>query len=211
MKNIAQLHNQLVFKRRVRVLVSWLCQCLPQNANVLDVGCGDGTIAMLIQQQRPDVSIRGIDVFTRKDTYIDVTLFNGQEIPFTDNSFNTVMFVDVLHHTNDPKVLLGEANRVASNKIVIKDHSKNGFLADETLRFMDWVGNAPHGVVLPYNYWTKSQWDVVFEDLNLCVDSWEARLNLYPFPANLLFDRSLHFIASLGVNQIKQNEAKTKT
>ena len=76
---------------------------------------------------------------------------------------------------------------------------------------MDWVGNAPHGVVLPYNYWTKSQWDVVFEDLNLCVDSWEPRLNLYPFPANLLFDRSLHFIASLGVNQIKQNEAKTKT
>ena len=55
------------------------------------------------------------------------------------------MFVDVLHHTDDPMVLLREAGRVASGFVLIKDHTQNGILAGRRLRFMDWVGNARHG------------------------------------------------------------------
>ncbi len=50
-----------------------------------------------------------------------------------------------------PARLLAEAKRVSRGGIVIKDHFREGVLADATLRFMDWVGNAQHGVVLPYN------------------------------------------------------------
>jgi ubiquinone/menaquinone biosynthesis C-methylase UbiE len=50
------------------------------------------------------------------------------------------MFVYVLHHTNDPEVLLREAQRVALKAVVLKDHTRNGLLAYTTLRFMDWVG-----------------------------------------------------------------------
>ena len=67
-----------------------------------------------------------------------------------DASFDVVMFVDVLHHTDDPLLLLQEAQRVGKI-ILVKDHFRKGFLAGPTLRFMDWVGNAHHGVVLPYN------------------------------------------------------------
>ena len=62
------------------------------------------------------------------------------------------MFVDVLHHTEDPMALLGEAVRVARKTIVVKDHTLNGFLAGPTLHFLDRVGNARHDVALPYNY-----------------------------------------------------------
>jgi SAM-dependent methyltransferase len=55
------------------------------------------------------VSIAGIDVLLRPERQIEVTEFDGTTIPFADSSFDVVMFVDVLHHTNNPDVLLAEA------------------------------------------------------------------------------------------------------
>jgi hypothetical protein len=62
---------------------------------------------------------------------------------------------------------------------------------------MDWVGNAPHGVALPYNYWTRAQWDDMLHQSGLSATVWKQDLRLYPVPFRWLFDRSLHFIASL--------------
>lgn len=197
MSAIATLHEKLVFSRRVQVLASHLARLLPQRALLLDVGCGDGTIDSLLTQQRPDLSIEGIDVLVRDGTRIPVTPFDGRIIPLADKSRDVVMFIDVLHHTDDPEVLLAEAKRVARQAVVVKDHCLDGLLADLRLRLMDWVGNAHHGVALPYNYWPERQWRTTFNRLDLTVEHWNARLGLYPWPASLLFDQSLHFIASL--------------
>ena len=192
-----RLHGHYVHSRRVRVLCDHLSQLIPSNGRVLDVGCGDGLLASLILERRRDTEISGIDVLVREKTKIPVTGFNGSTIPFPDKSFDVVMFVDVLHHTDDPKLLLSEAKRVAAKAILIKDHRLNGFLARPTLRIMDWVSNAPHGVVLPYNYWSHQRWQEAFSSLNLSVGFWKQDLQLYPNPANLLFGRSLHFISRL--------------
>jgi len=195
---IDTIHGGYVFKRRVRVLSTHLAELLPQNASVLDVGCGDGLIAKLIMERRPDVRIEGMDVLVRPRTHVPVKAFDGTKIPHGDASFDAVMFVDVLHHTDDPMVLLREARRVARQALVLKDHCRDGLLAGPTLRFMDWVGNARHGVVLPYNYWPKSRWDAGFAELGLAPEDYRSRIGLYPFPASLFFERSLHFIARLG-------------
>jgi SAM-dependent methyltransferase len=128
-----------------------------------------------------------------------VERFNGEVIPYEDASFDGVMFIDVLHHTQDPMVLLREATRVARKAVVIKDHTLEGLLAGPTLRAMDWIGNARYGVSLPYNYWTKREWLDAFNELEVEVGSWISNLGLYPWPAGYLFDRSLHFVARLDV------------
>ena len=194
---VGAVHANLVFGRRVRVLADQLAILLPKNATVLDVGCGDGTLDSLILRARPDLTINGIDVLVRPQTFIPVTPFDGATIPYPDHAFDVVMFVDVLHHTNDPMVLLQEAKRIARQAIVLKDHTKDGVLAGPTLRFMDWVGNRHHGIVLPYNYWTHSQWERAMNDLGLTVSIWNANIGLYPWPATHLFDRALHFVAKL--------------
>lgn len=191
------IHGGYVFKRRVRVLSRHLAEMLPRDAKVLDVGCGDGLIAKLIMEQRPDVRLEGIDILVRPQTHVPVTPFDGQIIPHPDASFDAVMFVDVLHHTNDPMILLREARRVARKAVLIKDHNRDGFLAGPTLRFMDWVGNARHGVVLPYNYWPSSRWQQAFADLQLRSAENRVAIGLYPWPASWLFGRGLHFIARL--------------
>jgi SAM-dependent methyltransferase len=193
------IHGRYVFQRRVRVISRHLAEVLPKNASVLDVGCGDGLIAQRVLQLRPDLKIRGIDVFIRSHTHIPVSHFDGQTLPQADRSVDCVMFVDVLHHTPDPARLLREAARVARHAIILKEHACDGFLARPTLSLMDWVGNARHGVVLPYNYWSKVQWYRSFKELGIEIADWRDRLKLYPLPLNLLFERNLHFITKLEV------------
>ncbi|GAC1471874.1 MAG: hypothetical protein NVSMB9_18480 [Isosphaeraceae bacterium] len=203
MSSILELvHEGYVFKRRVRRLAEMLAFHIPRNANVLDVGCGNGELDLLIQQLRPDISISGIDILVRDRPHISVKPFDGRTIPSTDKSFDVVMFVDVLHHTDDPLVLMREAARVTRADILIKDHTANGILAFSTLRFMDRVGNKRHGVTLPYNYWPRQRWQDALAALKLVVSSWQGDLNLYPRPADWLFGRSLHFIARIRLGSL---------
>ncbi|MCG8584022.1 MAG: class I SAM-dependent methyltransferase, partial [Pirellulales bacterium] len=201
MSVIDRAHGSLVHSRRVRVLAEKIADILPQDASVLDVGCGDGLLARKIIESRPDIDIRGVDVLVREDTAIPVKAFDGTQIPHGDRSFDVVMFVDVLHHTEDPMVLLQEARRVARRAIVIKDHTLDGFMAGPTLRFMDRVGNARHGVALPYNYWPKQRWLNAFDELGLNIELWIDRLGLYPWPGGAIFERSLHYLTRLSVGR----------
>ena len=193
----AALHGSVVGSRRARVLAARLAELIPQGASVLDVGCGDGEIDALLLQHRPDISIEGIDVLQRPQAHIPVRGFDGDHIPHPDASFDVVMFIDVLHHTTNPSILLAEAARVARQAVVLKDHLREGLLAGPVLRAMDWFGNAAHGVALPYNYWTRQQWQSAFTALRLHPDILNSKLGLYPFPASLLFERGLHVLARL--------------
>lgn len=152
----------------------------------------------LIKSHRKELEITGFEVLMRPERDDGIRSFDGKTIPLPDASVDVVMFVDVLHHTEDQMVLLREAVRVARKAVVIKDHCRNGLLAKSTLRFMDWVGNAHHGVALPYNYWSRQEWKQAFKALGLEPVEMRTRLGLYPWPASWLFEHGLHFAACLG-------------
>jgi SAM-dependent methyltransferase len=190
-------HQRVVYGRRIRILARHLSELLPRDASVLDVGSGDGLLARRILDARPDLQIRGVDVLIRPESHIPVERFDGLQLPFGDRDFDAVMMVDVLHHATDQASLLRETARVARRAVVIKDHVVSGLLARPTLSFMDWVGNARHGVALPYSYWTEEEWQQSFARLGLRTAARRDRLGLYPWPASLVFDRGLHFVAVL--------------
>ena len=203
---LKRAHGRAVFGRRVRVLSDFLAARIPSGASVLDVGCGDGTIASLIAQKNPSVSIRGIEFAPRPTSLIECGAFDGTTIPHPSASFDVCMFVDVLHHAPDEQGiarLLSEACRVSRRFVLIKDHLSESRFDFRTLQFMDWVGNRPHGVVLPYNYQSRAQWDRYFLQAGLQVQSWKDRIPTYPFPFSALFGRRLHFVALLEKEQAK--------
>ncbi len=43
-----------------------------------------------------------------------------------------------------------------------------------TLRFMDWIGNAHHGITLLYNYQSKFQWDKAWLNCRMLEDQFES-------------------------------------
>jgi SAM-dependent methyltransferase len=194
---VGVLHNKLVSSRRVEVLANWFAKLLPSGVRVLDVGCGDGLVSALLQQQRPDIAVQGIDVLPRAQTHIPVEIFDGTSIPFAKASFDVVLFSDVLHHTLDATILLREARRTAKQHVLIKDHYREGLGANAKLRFMDWVGNSRFGVALPYNYWTRQQWHTTWQQIRLQPEQLVTKLGLYPKPADWIFGAQLHFIALL--------------
>jgi SAM-dependent methyltransferase len=196
---VGRVHGRTISPRRIERIAAELAALLPAKAKVLDVGSGDGYLATRILEARPDIEIIGIDIMARPRAFIPVQLFDGQRIPFGDASFDAVIFVDVLHHTDDPSVLLHEAKRVSRGVVLIKDHYADGLGAALRLRLMDWVGNAPHGVRLPYNYWTRGQWRAAWEKEGLGLSRVTTQLGLYPWPLSMFFDRSLHFVAELKV------------
>ena len=168
---------------------------VPADAGVLDVGSGDGELAAEVMRLRPDVRVEGIDVLVRPDTRIPVTPFDGAHIPGGAKSVDVVMLVDVLHHADDPVALLAEAGRVCGRAVIVKDHLTDPLFAVPTLRFMDRVGNARHGVRLPYRYLSRHEWMTAIDSAGLRVDEWVPHLGLYPPPASWLFERGLHFAA----------------
>ncbi len=199
-----RLHGAAVFNRRVRVLAEHLADAIPSRGTVLDLGCGDGSVAAALMRLRPDLKVEGVDVLIRPETHIPVTQYDGTTLPFADGSFDYVTIVDVLHHTDDPASVLTEAARVARQGIVIKDHLLEGALAGPTLRLMDWVGNRGHNVVLPYNYLSTEQWQQAYAKAQLTTVSNTEQLRLYPPPFSWLFDRRLHFVALLAPRQRPQ-------
>lgn len=197
------LHKKLIYSRRMERLSGLLskelasCRALEKGTKVLDLGCGDGKIDSIIMKRMPTVSIEGIDILVRDMTYIPVTGYDGQHIPFEDDSFDVIMVVDVLHHTDDPAKVFKEICRVSAKYIVIKDHIRTGLWSYIKLKMMDHVGNAHYHVRSPYNYLDKKQWEQLFDTNRLEVRRMCTDLELYTGVFHLLFDRKLHFIATL--------------
>ena len=198
---ISRLHSQLVLNRRLRVLSEHALKLLPATGTVLDVGCGNGVISRYIMDARPQLSIQGIDVLKRPACAIPMETYDGKRFPFDDKSVDAVIFMDVLHHTDDPLGLLQEASRVARQSIIVKDHLCENRMSERILAFMDWIGNRSHGVALPYNYWSSKQWKEAWKQLGSEPDKYVVNIGLYPWLAQPVFENGLHFIARIPVEK----------
>lgn len=190
-------HRHLVYQRRIQRLTTLLATIIPHNANILDVGCGDGLLDCEIKKKRPDLNISGIDVLLRPQTHIPVIQFDGFHIPYESKTFDIVMLIDVLHHAANPDHLMSEALRVSKTGIIIKDHIADSKFQFYLLKLMDWTGNVSHGVRLPYNYWSTKKWNTQYHRMQLKKNLYQTTLHLYPCPVSLLFDSTLHFIVIL--------------
>lgn len=199
MKLLKDLHHEYVFLRRIKVISDEIAKQMPDNVKILDIGCGDGTISKLISEKKPGISYEGIDIMARPTCAIPFKEYDGSHIPYPDNSFDAAQYTDVLHHVPDDnfKNLLKETMRVSKKYLIIKDHLWANAFDFQTLKFMDWVGNAPHGVKVIYNFKTEKYWMDLFEELGLEIVTINKRIPLYPGVFNMVFGRQLHFIAVL--------------
>ncbi|MGG9960769.1 class I SAM-dependent methyltransferase [Ferruginibacter sp. SUN106] len=75
---------------------------------ILDIGCGDGATELFMQQYFPQWLVEGIDVSEKSIAEAKAkniinsrfSVYNGTQIPFEDNSFDTVFIAGVLHHVD---------------------------------------------------------------------------------------------------------------
>ena len=116
------------------------------GSRLLEVGCGDGRItAQLAEKATCLVAVDpSPNDLMRAVRRVDKAFFcraSGVQLPFPDDSFDTVLFTLSLHH-QDSRLALGEAGRVVApgGKILVMEPAVDGeaqqlfhFFEDETM------------------------------------------------------------------------------
>lgn len=92
---------------------------LAPGKRLLDIGCWDGRLLDLINDQGLYSELHGVDIppeaiekITSKGYLGKVVDLNGDQLPFEDSYFDAVTLLAVLEHVFDPYLLTGEIKRV---------------------------------------------------------------------------------------------------
>ena len=192
--------HEPVYEHRLDVLSDLITAQLRENDRVLDIGCGGGMLGHRILNHGgcpAGVLVAGVEKFQRGGEPIDVTAYDGDRMPFDNDSFDVVILADVLHHVEDELQLLRDALRVARRFVIIKDHKPDGLLARPRICFLDWAANNPYGVKCLYRYHTRPEWTQIYDQVGLRVVAEEETIDLYPPVFNELFGKRLQYFAVL--------------
>lgn len=110
-KSYNELHKQEQLNK-VNIIIKLLNI---KNEKVLDVGCGTAFYSNLIK------NYTGIDPSKEmlKQSKAKTILGKGENLPFKDNEFNTVISISAIHNFDNPINGIKEIKRVAKNKIAI--------------------------------------------------------------------------------------------
>jgi SAM-dependent methyltransferase len=188
-------HHRRVHQPRVGRVARALAAQIGQAGSLLDIGCGDGTVARDIAAAVGADRVAGVDVKVRAEVAVEVTAYDGVRLPFPDRSFDAVVISDVLHHCEDPRAVLREALRVARACVAIKDHFCFGPVSERILLWMDMAGNAAPGVTVRGTYFTPGQWVEMVTACGGRVTHLDWPLQIHDYPFRLVTRDELQFAA----------------
>lgn len=118
---------------------------LPDNAKILDVGCGKGYLLYEFKKLLPNCSITGFDISeyglknAKEEIKEHLFQYKAQDVyPFGNNAFDLVISITTPHnlHIFELKTALREIERVGKNKYIVVEGYRN---EDELFNLECWA------------------------------------------------------------------------
>lgn len=186
-------HQTLSHGHRVRCLVEVFSQQLDSlglegSLQLLDVGCGDMSLARGLAEAIPGIKTTCVDIYpppslekqSQDPFWKNYEQFDGWTLPYDKGSFDVAIFSDVLHHVPpDRLICILESAARAARFVLIKDHFEYGYWSRQCLRAMDFIGNYGYGVSVPDHYFTPESFVSVIERSGLAIDQLVPGIRLY--------------------------------
>jgi len=157
------------------------CRIKPGN-QVLDAGCGVGSISFKIASMYPDVRvwpINVVDLQLRKirnrivENHVGnviPSLQDFQQMALAENSFDRIIFCESLAHAQNKKELIAEAYRVCKpgGRIVIADSFSytDEFTAEEKEFFRHFQEGMGVPSIIKYDIFAKWMQDIGFQNVS---------------------------------------------
>lgn len=163
-----------IIKESINWKTNILLPYLGKSEKILDFGCGDLSLSKSLKAVASSLRITGVDVadFANKPENIKFILYGGKNLPFKNDSFDTVISFYVFHHCEDAIASFEECLRVGKRVIVIESVYRH-FLEVPFMRLMDWIYNRfkSESVHLSYQFLSYKGWIKIFAKNKLKVVS----------------------------------------
>ena len=190
------------FARRAAIIFSGLGK-LKTGSRILDVGCGRGFYLKVLSDTFPGLKLCGLDLSREYLTVAEKFINNGkveltsgsiEDLPYKNNSFDSVIASEVLEHVEDDSKAIGEIYRVlkrGGNALITVPNKKYPFLWDP----LNWILERLFNTHIPSNIWwlagiwadhkrlyTKEELVQKVHKVGLRVDKiWETTHYCFPF------------------------------
>jgi ubiquinone/menaquinone biosynthesis C-methylase UbiE len=169
----------MLLRIRARRLTRHIVDSTKNCTSLLDLGCGDMILTEFVHHNS-EMNVTGIDTIDSNLSHLPVTLYDGNRIPFLDNTFDATMVAYVLHHCSDISAVLREIKRVTNRKILVFEEIYDHRVSRHILQMHDfgnWLLSSK--MKIPCNFLRIEQWYDTFADLGLKV---EKCTRIYQYP-----------------------------
>ncbi|MEM6722794.1 MAG: class I SAM-dependent methyltransferase [Bacteroidota bacterium] len=148
----------------IKYKVDSFANLLQPTDTILDIGAGGALISKELMNRGHRVTPLDLENLSYLPE-IEPIVYDGQTMPFEENSHDVALLLTVLHHTQDPEAILQETKRVAKRIILIEDVYNNVFQKYLTF-FMDGIVNWGYSPC-PHTNKDDKGWKATFKQLDL--------------------------------------------
>lgn len=128
---------------------------IPEGAKVLDLGCGDGSLLVLLQEKKRvkgygvEISEQGVSLCVEKGLYCYQADIDEGLSDYKDDSFDYVILNQTIQNTKRPDSVLKEVLRIGRKSII----SFPNFAYISTRSYLMFRGTMPVNELLPYQWY----------------------------------------------------------
>ncbi|MBU0974419.1 class I SAM-dependent methyltransferase [Patescibacteria group bacterium] len=156
--------------------------------NGLVVGAGNMLVSKYISLNSI-IKINGLDVIDMNLTNLPHTIFEGQKIPFKNNSYDFSMLIGVLHHIEKQDNILMEVKRVSKKRIIIFEDTYKSNIEKQWVKLRDVLGNIPEELNMNFalNFNSEKDWEKKFKKMGLEIEYKKSFFNFLRLTHHTLY------------------------